>query len=127
MGRTLPERMTVMSRDHAALTRMKQTGENYSAALEAVQTIRAYRQDTDCTWAEATAWYDNPANKVACTTCGWTYGMLCPECPGCGCYNFTCSGWRHQEFMDEEDLAQLHACPECGGDTRNNYDCRCGE
>lgn len=40
------------------------------------------------------------ADDVLCERCGWTYGMICPEClPGCGCSR-GCSGWRHAEYND---------------------------
>ncbi|MEV0236800.1 hypothetical protein [Nonomuraea sp. NPDC050786] len=81
--------------------------------------------------AEAVAIMTDPANQVACEKCGWTNGMLCPECPGCGCYDGQCSGWRHREYMHPDDVAELEAaeaeCPECGGDTRSGYDCHCDD
>lgn len=52
----------------------------------------------------------DPANQVLCEECGWTVAMICPECPGCGCYNAVCSGWRHEEYMDEDERAELAAC-----------------
>lgn len=65
------------------------------------------------------------ANHVMCNRCGWTNAMVCPECTGCGCYNLRCSGWRHAEYMTDDELAELNECPECGGDRRNDYACRC--
>ncbi len=63
---------------------------------------------------DAVAYITDPANQVACETCGWTNGMLCPECPGCGCYNSSCSGWRHREDpMDYEDR-EPEPCFNCG-------------
>ncbi|MCX4783327.1 hypothetical protein [Streptomyces sp. NBC_01264] len=42
-------------------------------------------------------------HDLMCTRCGWTFGMLCPECgPGCGC-STECSGWRHSEYRQDED------------------------
>ncbi|MFK0252069.1 hypothetical protein [Streptomyces sp. NPDC090445] len=30
--------------------------------------------------------------------------MVCPDCPGCGCYTGRCSGWRHGEYgADQND------------------------
>ncbi|MGQ4733504.1 hypothetical protein ACUN3E_38320 [Streptomyces sp. Ju416(a)] len=63
----------------------------------------------------------DPRNQIMCDKCDWTYGMICPECPGCGCYNGQCSGWRHTEFQAEMDAAtgessdyDPNACQECG-------------
>jgi len=57
---------------------------------------------------------NNPRNQLLCETCGWTNGMVCPECPGCGCYNDQCSGWRHHEYAHEDDDYDPNGCPECG-------------
>src|SRR4051812_4422862 len=65
----------------------------------------------------------DPANQVMCTRCGWTNSMVCPECPGCGCYTLRCSGWRHGHYMTEEEQVELNECPEGGGDRRNHYRC----
>jgi hypothetical protein len=70
---------------------------------------------------------NDPLNQIMCETCGWTVAMVCPECPGCGCYNRQCTGWRHEEYMHQDELADKYACEECGGDTRNHYECSCGE
>jgi hypothetical protein len=75
--------------------------------------------------------FDEVANEVACETCGWTNAMLCPECPGCGCYNDQCSGWRHEEYMTDDERAELceqERCEECGADVSlGSYDeCVCG-
>lgn len=61
---------------------------------------------------------NDPANKVMCTTCGWTYGMVCPECAkGCGC-EYECTGWRHAEMRaatgDYDEDEDSYGCPECG-------------
>lgn len=105
--------------------RMSAAGETYTDATEAVSIIRERMAECDETFDEAQGWYDDPRNELLCETCGWTVGMVCPECSGCGCNNFTCTGWRHREYMHEDDLAELYACEECGGDTRNHYDCQC--
>jgi hypothetical protein len=108
--------------------RMARSGETYQQAAESVAVIHELFDGSDmfASLADAEAWFDNPANKVMCTDCGWTFGMVCPECAkGCGCNNLTCSGWRHREFMSEDEEAVLHECPDCGGDTRNNYACQC--
>lgn len=118
------------TRSHSSITRnarerMKATGQRYTEARADVLKIRELAEADDLTYEEAQAEYDDPANQLLCETCGWTVGMICPECPGCGCYTARCSGWRHAEFADEDELAELHACPECGGDTRNHYSCEC--
>lgn len=71
---------------------------------DAVAVLKARRED--------------PANQIMCRDCGWTYGMVCPECAkGCGC-EYECTGWRHEEMRaatgnyDDED--DPNACPECG-------------
>ncbi|MEU7855157.1 hypothetical protein [Nonomuraea sp. NPDC049141] len=41
---------------------------------------------------EAVAIMTDPANQILCEDCGWTMGMICPECTkGCGCET-RCSG-----------------------------------
>lgn len=55
-----------------------------------------------------------------CHKCGWIYGTICPECPGCGCFSGECSGWRHGELMDEDERRERNERPECGGDTRSH-------
>ncbi|PZG19928.1 hypothetical protein [Nonomuraea aridisoli] len=58
---------------------------------------------------EAVAVMTDPANQAMCERCGWTHGMVCPECSGCGYENGRCTGWRHredpsyQEALDDED------------------------
>lgn len=46
-----------------------------------------------------------PCYQLLCETCGWTLDMICPECPGCGCYSGECDGWRHRNFAGD-DLAE---------------------
>lgn len=121
-----------MPREARALTRAarRRAGAHkipYQQAREDVIAIREIANDYDLTDADAEAVYDDPRNELLCETCRWTVGMVCPECPGCGCYNGRCSGWRHREYMDEDELAQLSACEECGGDTRTGYSCECDE
>jgi|SRR5882724_765139 len=53
------------------------------------------------------------ANHLLCETCGWLNRMVCPECPGCGCYNGRCSGWRHNEYAHEDD-SEPEECGFCG-------------
>jgi hypothetical protein len=108
---------------------VKATGVKYTTARAAVQDIHQLAEQNDWTYAEAEAWYDDPANQVACEDCGWTNGMLCPECPGCGCYNGRCSGWRHSEFAHEDERfdQEPDECPECGADmSMGSYEeCAC--
>lgn len=77
--------------------------------------------------AEAVAVLEDPRNEVMCEKCGWTNGMVCPECPGCGCYNGQCSGWRHHEYMDqdEREAAAYHEC-DCGFAGHEDHCCECG-
>lgn len=69
------------------------------------------------TYAETVAYIEtSPRFQILCEKCGWTLAMICPECPGCGCYNGQCSGWRHAEyaFEDDDEHDDPNACPECG-------------
>ncbi|MGW2599504.1 hypothetical protein [Streptomyces klenkii] len=87
------------------------------------------------TYKEAVAYLEqernDPRNQVMCERCGWTYGMVCPECDkGCGC-EYDCTGWRHEEMRaatgdyDEDD--DPNACYDCGaGGSGNPYEeCTC--
>ena len=61
---------------------------------------------------------------VMCTVCDWTFAMICPECPGCGCYNAQCTGWRHTEYAQDADNGEPGDCGdlECEGcDTCSPY------
>ncbi len=111
----------------AVRARAERTGEPYTVALRSVTTIREIAEAEDVDLVKAEGIHDDPANQIACGRCGWTNGMLCPECPGCGCYNSSCSGWRHREFMDEDERRALDTCPDCGGDTQGDYGCTCDE
>jgi hypothetical protein len=87
------------------------------------------------TYAEAVAYLEQerPLNELLCEKCGWTVRMVCPECPGCGCYNGRCSGWRHSEYQDEMDAATGDYdpdsgiyCEDCGAGSSSPYDdCTC--
>ena len=109
----------------AARARMQAKGEKYTEAREAVLEIRELMDVTGETFEEAEASHDDPANQTLCEVCGWTVGMICPECPGCGC-NTGCSGWRHAEFREayglDDDEDQEWEC-ECGAD--HEYHCVC--
>ncbi|MDG4759288.1 hypothetical protein [Micromonospora sp. WMMD710] len=90
---TLPEKERQAHAFAAAVAlRMAHAGEDEATARTSVTEIREIADGYGYTFAEAQAGYDDPRNKVMCTTCGWTNGMVCPECPGCGCYNGQCSG-----------------------------------
>lgn len=89
----------------------RETLERY---LEEYADITTYREALDYLRQQQT----DPANQVMCDRCGWTNGMVCPECePGCGC-SVGCTGWRHEEVRaatgdyDEDD--DPYGCPECG-------------
>jgi hypothetical protein len=111
----------------AARTRAREKNLTYQQARSDVPEIHQIATEDEMKFEEAEAVYDDPANQVICEICGWTLGMSCPECTGCGCNNLTCSGWRHQEYMLDEKLEELNACPECGGDSTSPYGCGCGE
>jgi hypothetical protein len=80
------------------------------------------------TYDDALAWLDDPANEVMCDTCGWTWGMVCPECDkGCGCET-RCTGWRHKDWSnsgDDEDMDDRWECEECGGGDDAYTGCQC--
>jgi hypothetical protein len=86
--------------------------------LETYVDINTYREAVDY----LTQQKNDPRNQIMCDKCDWTYGMICPECPGCGCYNAQCSGWRHGEYQAQMDAAtgeygdydDPNGCPECG-------------
>ncbi|WP_109524835.1 MULTISPECIES: hypothetical protein [Nocardia] len=117
-----------MPRETRALTRARAAdrGLLYQQARAEVIEIHARAESDDMSFAEAQAVYDDPLNRSLCDRCHWTVGMTCPECDGCGC-DRRCIGWRHHEYMHEDDRADRNACPECGGDTTTGYDCRCDE
>jgi hypothetical protein len=83
------------------------------------------------TYKDAVAYLEQernePANQVLCEKCGWTIGMICPECSGCGCNNHLCTGWRHKEYADDDDPAAEYdeVCEECGGNPSTPYSCEC--
>lgn len=59
--------------------------------------------ESDWTRAYCRAWLLDPRNETLCDECGWTNGMVCPECErGCGCET-RCSGWRHNEWGNDDD------------------------
>jgi hypothetical protein len=122
-----------MPRDTRALTRAvrnRAAEKNipYQKAHEDVLAIRILAVEDELTYDEAQAKFDDPLQQLLCDNCGWTVAMACPECsPGCGCNNLTCSGWRHLEYMTEEEEEELNACPECGGDGTSPYACACGD
>jgi hypothetical protein len=110
----------------AARARAKTTGEPYTKARDAVLAIRELADENDWSFEDAQTWYDDPANQQMCEVCGWTYGMVCPECAkGCGC-SVGCSGWRHREYRHEDDEVEDEWECECGAHPYNNgYGCVC--
>lgn len=128
--------MATISSDRRALTRairdrQTKTGKSYADARTDVLRIQELAESGEYTYDEAQQVFDDPANDVMCEICGWTYGMVCPECAGCGC-DHRCTGWRHAEFAsDDADPEEYRVeCEECGGsyDSRhgsNGYDCTC--
>jgi hypothetical protein len=113
---------------------MAATGLSYTAAAAALDapfkpgyiSITECMQENGWDYAEAVAFLEDPANELLCEVCGWTMGMICPECSkGCGCET-RCSGWRHAEwgFEDDDDPASSE-CPECGGELDSPYGCDC--
>lgn len=104
--------------------RMAYAEETYSKAAEKVESIREVMAEMDLDFEDAQDYVDDPANQVMCRTCGWTYGMICPEClPGCGCNPHGCTGYRHDgggnDFEDDPDDDDC----DCGGSLP--YDCVC--
>ncbi|MFE4915842.1 hypothetical protein ACFRCX_30525 [Streptomyces sp. NPDC056652] len=88
--------------------------ETLAEYLETYVDINTYKEAVDYLRREQ----NDPRNQIMCRDCGWTYGMVCPECAkGCGC-EYECTGWRHEEMRaatgdyDEDD--DPNACPECG-------------
>ncbi|HEX6359494.1 hypothetical protein [Actinophytocola sp.] len=111
----------------AARRRAKAMGISHQKAYEDVQAIRELMHVEDWTWDEAEAFYDDPGNELLCEKCGWTVAMVCPECPGCGCYNGRCSGWRHDVAFDDGEPEEDIICEECGADASFNpyAECQC--
>ena len=120
------------ARTRAIRAHMAATSLGYSAAAAALDapfkpgyiSITECMQDNGYDYAEAVAFLEDPANELLCEICGWTVGMVCPECsPGCGCVT-NCTGWRHGEWGAEDDHEPA-ACPECGGELGSPYGCDC--
>jgi hypothetical protein len=86
------------------------------AYLETYYDINTYREAVDYLRQQQ----NDPRNQLLCEKCGWTNGMVCPECPGCGCYSNQCSGWRHREYADDDPDYDQNACPECGAGGGND-------
>lgn len=109
------------SDDREELCDLLDTYSDVNTYREAVEVLEARRND--------------PRNQIMCEKCDWTYGMICPECPGCGCYNGRCSGWRHGEYQAEMDAATGEYdpdagvyCFDCGAGSSSPYEeCTCYE
>jgi hypothetical protein len=118
-------------REQAVREHMAATGQPYTDAARSLDapfkegyiSISERMAEADQTYAEAVAFLSDPANETMCETCGWTYGMVCPECTkGCGCET-RCSGWRHHEFRHEDEESGELYCEECGADSHYQCDC----
>ncbi|MEU8526458.1 hypothetical protein AB0C77_12800 [Streptomyces sp. NPDC048629] len=103
----------------------RDTLERYLAEYD----IGTYREAVDYLRQEQA----DPRNQVMCRDCGWTYGMVCPECAkGCGC-EYDCTGWRHAETRaatgDYDGDYDPNACEECGAGGRGDPygECCCYE
>jgi hypothetical protein len=126
-------------KDHArksALAEIKSDlGVRHSVAIDILdhperEAVYAVFEEYDVkTVPEALAVLNAPENQLLCGICGWTNGMVCPECAkGCGCET-RCSGWRHSEYGPEDDDPQTQECPGCGADIgEGSYEeCFCGD
>jgi hypothetical protein len=93
----------------------RETLERYLAEYVDINT---YKEAVDYLRQEQ----NDPRNQIMCRDCGWTYGMVCPECAkGCGC-EYDCPGWRHEEMRAAtgdygDDDYDPNACSECGAGT----------
>lgn len=99
--------------------------ETLAGYLETYVDITTYREAVGYLEQER----NDPRNQLLCSRCGWTNGMVCPECAkGCGC-EYGCTGWRHHEYAgdDADDGFDPNACEECGaGGSGNPYEeCTC--
>jgi hypothetical protein len=101
----------------------RETLERYLAEYVDINT---YREAVDYLEQER----NDPRNQTMCEKCGWTYGMICPECAeGCGCAH-DCTGWRHGEYTepDYDDPDRNVYCFDCGAGSSSPYDeCTCYE
>lgn len=94
--------------------------------LEEYVDINTYREAVDYLKQEQS----DPRNQVMCQRCGWTYGMVCPECEeGCGC-SYGCTGWRHGEYTEYDPDHEPEDECDCGyvGDLDSGehvYNCVC--
>jgi hypothetical protein len=110
---------TDRSRKLLVRTRMAVTGKPYTTAAREVDAIHYLMPQLDCDYAAAEAYLDDPRNQELCADCGWTVGMVCPECEkGCGC-EYRCSGWRHGEWNEPDDdggIDSVDYCMGCGAE-----------
>jgi hypothetical protein len=75
---------TARALTRTARERATRTGTTYTQARATVVAIHQLAVEDDLTFAQAEAVFDDPANEPLCEVCGWTMGMICPECPRCG-------------------------------------------
>ncbi|WP_195911434.1 hypothetical protein [Streptomyces kaniharaensis] len=88
--------------------------------LETYTDVTTYREAVDYLRQQQ----NDPRNQLLCERCGWTVGMICPECSGCGCV-YGCTGWRHDEWAHEEDRIDPVGCPDCGAGCGENPYAEC--
>lgn len=89
------------------------------------QAVDELFAESDWSRAECRAYLLDPLNETLCDDCGWSMGMVCPECErGCGCET-RCSGWRHSEYFDDDDpdSRDEFECEGCGAG--HEYHCVC--
>jgi len=125
----MPQNTRALTR--AARERAQAEGIPYTTARHQLLWIQELVDDGAFeTREEADEYVSDPRNEVLCRSCGWTVGMVCPECPrGCGCET-GCTGWRHREWGphdDDDPEGQYVDCDDCGGscDYRTGYGCAC--
>ena len=120
------------ARTRAIRAHMAAAGLGYTAAAAALDapfkpgyiSISECMREGGYDYADAVAFLEDPANELLCEICGWTAGMVCPECSkGCGCVT-NCTGWRHGEW-GAENHDEPTACPDCGGEMGSPYGCDC--
>ncbi|OEJ21067.1 hypothetical protein [Streptomyces subrutilus] len=128
---------TTQARKNNARAIVAESGISYQDAIKILEHPEAARSDLldavinggHKTHKSALEWLDAlpAAERLLCVGCGWTNGMICPECsPGCGC-STGCSGWRHQGGFDGDDDGAYEdsGCPDCGAGGEYEAPCEC--